>query len=132
MGRVEVETIPQTHHIPAHVIALVHGHYWHIAEKIAVDSRTNIRRYKATADDRKIPISIRWTVFELVHRLRLGGVGLDVVVQIPAIVLVDDEERSHKLAVNVLGSTVRASHTLPRDNNRADQSSVGIVTFEVV
>src|SRR5437870_1573064 len=53
-------------------------------------------------------------------------------VQIPTVVFVDDEERSHKLAVNILGSSIGAGHTFAGDDNRADESGVGIVTFEVV
>src|SRR6266849_3486688 len=132
MRSVEVETVSQADEIPAHMLALMHGHHRHIAEKIAVHGRTNIRRNEPTSDDGKIAVSIRRAVFELVHGLRLGGVSLDVMVQIPTVVFVDDEERSHKLAVNILGSSIGAGHTFTGDDNRADESGVGIVTFEVV
>src|SRR5207302_4908652 len=120
MRSVEVETISQADEIPAHMLALMHGHHRHIAEKIAVHGRANIRRNEATSDDGKIAVSIRRTVLQLVHRLGLGGMSLDVVVEIPTVVFVDDEKRSDKLAVNILRSSIGTGHTFAGDEDRAD------------
>src|SRR5260370_6163231 len=130
MRSVEVETISQANEIPAHMLALMHGHHRHVAEKIAVHGRTNIRRNEPTSDDGEIAFSVRRTALKLVHGLRLGGMSLDVVVEIPTVVFVDDEKRSDKLAVNILGSSIGTGHTFAGDDDRADQSGVSIVDFE--
>src|SRR5258708_24029118 len=113
------------------MIVFVHGHHRHIAVKIAVDSQANIRSNETASYNRKIAVRVRGAVLELVHCLRLGGGGLDVVVQVPAIVFVDEEERSHKFAVYILGSAIRTGHTLLGDDDGANQSGVGVVTLEV-
>src|SRR5258708_16596710 len=96
MRSVEVETISQANEIPAHMLALMHGHHRHVAEKIAVHGRTNIRRNEPTSDDGEIAFSVRRTVLKLVHGLRLGGISLDVVLDIPTFVFFVYKKRSAK------------------------------------
>src|SRR5438445_13391922 len=102
MRSVEVETISQADEVPAHMLALMHGHHRHIAEKIAVHGRANIRRNEATSDDGKIAVSIRRTVLQLVHRLGLGGMRLAVQFAIPTVVFVYDQKPSDKIPVDFL------------------------------
>src|SRR5438034_11828389 len=114
------------------MVALVHGHHGHVAVKIAIDSQTNIRGNETASDNGKIAIRIAGVAIKLVHRLRLCGVGLNVMVEIPAVVFVDEEERSHELAVNILGSAIGTSHTLLGDDDGSNQPSICVMTFKIM
>ena len=117
MRSVEVEAVAQADQIPADVIAFVHSHHRHVAEQIAVDGGANVRRNEPATDNREISVGIAGAAVQLLNRLRLGGVGFNVVVQIPAVVLVDDEERGHELAVNIFGRSVGTCHAFLGDDD---------------
>ena len=88
---VKVEAIAQADQIPPHMVALAHGHHRHIAVKITIDSQTNVRGNETAPDNGKIAICIAWASVELLHCFGLSGVGLDIVVEVPAIVFVNQE-----------------------------------------
>src|SRR5207247_7462213 len=114
------------------MVALVHGHHRHVAVKIAIDSQTNIRGNETASDNGKIAIRIAGVAIELVHGLRLGGVGLNIVVEVPTVVFVDDEVGRDKFAVNILGSTIGTSHALLGNDDGSNESCVGVMSFVIV
>src|SRR5438552_3889 len=132
MRGMEVEPVPQADQIPTHMIALVHGHHRHVAVQIAINGETNIRGDETASNDGEIAICIAGVAIEFVHGLRLGGVGLNVVVEIPTVVFVDDEIGRHKFAVNILRSTIGTSHALLGDDDGSNESGVSIMTLEIM
>ena len=75
---------------------------------------------KPLPTDGKIAVGVDGGGLELVYGLRLGSVGLDIVVEKPTVVFVNQEVSGHKLAVNVVGSSIRASHAFAGHNEGAD------------
>ena len=58
--------------------------------------------------------------------------GLNIVVEVPTVVFVDDEVGRDKFAVNILGSTIGTSHALLGNDDGSNESGVGVMTFEIV
>ena len=53
-------------------------------------------------------------------------------IEVPAVVFVDEEECSHELAVNILWGAIGTSHAFLGDDDGSNESGVGVVTFEIV
>ena len=61
--------------------------------------------------------------FILVHALGILGEGLDVVVEVPARVFVEDQEKTDELTVHILGVAFRAGHASRGNDDRPDQAA---------
>lgn len=65
--------------------------------------------------------------------VRIAGVGFDVVVEIPALALVEGHEQGDKFMIHVFRGTIVARHAAPRDHNGSDEPGVAqMVTADMV
>ncbi len=121
--RVRVVEVAESGHVPAHVIVFVHHHHGHVAVNVSVDGPLDISVGKARAGDgAEDPGCGDGLEFVPVELGGIGNVGLDVVVEIPALVFVEGDEDGDELLVHVLGMTVGPGHAAAGDDDAAEQS----------
>jgi hypothetical protein len=62
----------------------------------------------------------------LLDGIGLACVGADVLVQAPALVLIEDFEERNDLAIDVRGGAVGPGHAAPGDDDGPEQAAVGV------
>ena len=109
--------------IPADVLTFFHRHHRPGAVDVAIDGGAEVLRGKAGSEEREHSIAVDGLAFILVHALRIRGERLDVVVEVPAHVLVEDQEKTDKFTVHILGAAIGAGHASRGNDDRPDQAA---------
>lgn len=123
MRRVRVVEIPKRGHVPAHVVALLHRHHRHISKDIAVDRPLEVRIVEARAKSRvHHPSGRHKPGLGFVDAFRVSRVRANIVIELPAFVLIDGDEYGNEFLVHVLRAAARARHAAPRDGDAAEQA----------
>src|ERR1035438_7603543 len=84
MWGVNTKPLAETDEIPANALTLFHGHGGSSSIDVSVNRELSIGNRKAGAGGSQIPIGVDWNELTLIHTLRIAGISLNVVVQIPA------------------------------------------------
>src|ERR1700693_26059 len=77
----------------------------------------------------KVPRAIVGGKLELVHLFRVTRESLDVVIDVPAHILVKQHEQTDELAVHILWLAVGIGHAAAADDDRSDQSTLDVFQF---
>jgi len=81
---VEIEPEPDCHQVPAHMLALGHGHHRQVAVLHAIDRVPEVHaRESDGVGEIEASLLVHWDELVLVRALRIVGVMLDVVVEEP-------------------------------------------------
>ena len=107
--RVRVIEIAQRGCVPWHAISPAHGHHGHIAVDISVDRPLDVGIGKSAAGDRAENScrgnGLDFVTIELVW---IGNMGLDVVIETPALVFIDGNEHGDKRPLDILWAAVES------------------------
>src|SRR5208282_2278927 len=123
----EVEPVAEGYHVPAHVLATLHGHHGPVAVDVAVDRPLDGGIAEAAAGKEVVAGAIHRRDVVSLYSFWIGGVGLDVVVEIPALALVVSHEQGHEFAIHVFGRAIGASHAAARDHQGADEPGIDVL-----
>src|SRR5262249_4001343 len=88
-----------------------------------VDGALEVGGSKAAASRGKISLVIDGIEFQFVQPLLIGNMRLDVLVEIPTGVFIDNHEQRDELAVNAKRTAVRLRLSAGVDDNGPDQAA---------
>ena len=131
MRGVEIDHIAHIQHIPAHMLALFHGHHRPIAVEVSVDGKLEVGLGKSFARERDVHVQIGKFGVSLIERFLVGGadVGGNVLLHIPTLVFVKCGEESEDFAVHVFGSAVGVSLASPGHDDGPHQAGSHVFVF---
>jgi len=89
VGRVYAELLSECDQIPADSLAFLHRHHRTSPIDMAVDGEFSIGHGESRSETREVAFVVDRCEFDFVHAFRIGCERLDVVVEIPADVLVE-------------------------------------------
>ena len=72
----------------------------------------------------KVPFGVGRNEFQFVHSLGIGSVGLDIVVEIPTGVLVENHVEIDELAIHIFRLAIGPGHAARGDDDGADQTAL--------
>src|SRR5271169_2632383 len=123
----EVEAVAEGYHVPAHVLATLHGHHGPVAVDVAIDRPLDGGIAEAAAGEEVMPRLVERHDVVCLYSFRVAGIGVDVVLEIPTATLVVSHEQGHKFAIHVFGRAIGASHAAARDHQGADEPGIDVL-----
>src|SRR5580692_8898063 len=129
MRRVKVESVPDVNHVPAYAVAPPHDHRGSVGINVAVDIEFKITICESRAIERERASRIGGDGLAFLCALDRGRVSCNVLVQIPALVLVNHVKERNEFTVHVTRRTVGTGHPARGYDDRADQTGVDIPLF---
>src|SRR5208283_4880579 len=130
MRCVGIVEIAECGDVPADAVALPHGHQRHVSEDVAVDGPLDIGVDKTSADDGTgHPLWSNKRRFFAVHAAWVGSMSADIVLEVPALVLVEGDVHTDELSIHVLWATIGKRHAAASHHDDAEQSGRDVLQF---